>query len=389
MLEVSTRGDKQMANIVEYLNWRGDLSFEQSPLNEIDGLILANLSYVPFETIVSSPWEEQSITLQEASELFWQEQEEKKLIREFSLIKMAPFAMRRMATTRRFQNLRLKYYQNSISQEEESQFSALCIQFEDDSTFVSFRGTDDTMIGWKENFRMCFETVPAQRKALDYLNYISQKSKGTLWLGGHSKGGNLAVYAGAKAKPEVQRRIQGIYNYDGPGFSKTMLASKGYQQIADRIRKFVPEASMIGMLLEHDENYTIISSEEQGIRQHDPISWRVFGDKFISLPERKRDSRIMDRTLHDWIYSLSLDERKTLVNTVFQTMKDTDIHRMQDFGNHQWKGKLWQMQKQLRKNPIRYQQVKQAGHQMMEEFRKAFVSMRKLKQKYPKRKTSL
>lgn len=367
-----------MANIMDYLNWRGDLTFEESPLNEIDSLILANLSYVPLDGIVPSPWEPESISLKEASDAFWQEREEKDLLKEFSLIKMAPFAMRRMAATRRFGNLQLMYYQNSINIKEESQFSALCIRLGEGKIFTAFRGTDDTMIGWKENFRMCFETVPAQKKAVDYLNYVGHTCEGELWLGGHSKGGNLAVYAAVKARPNIQNRIQSIYNFDGPGFSKAMLASSSYQKLQHRIRKYVPTSSVVGMLLEQDENYMVVSSEEQGLRQHDPITWRVLRTEFVSIPERKEDSEVVARTMHGWIYSLSLEERKSVVDTMFNIIQEANIKTLNDFGENRWRLKLWQMQKRMKKNPDYHKIMKNAGHQMMEEISKSLTEMGRL-----------
>lgn len=367
-----------MANIMDYLNWRGDLTFEESPLNEIDSLILANLSYVPLDGIVPSPWEPESISLKEASDAFWQEREEKDLLKEFSLIKMAPFAMRRMAATRRFGNLQLMYYQNSINIKEESQFSALCIRIGEGKIFTAFRGTDDTIIGWKENFRMCFETVPAQKKAVDYLNYVGHTCEGELWLGGHSKGGNLAVYAAVKARPNIQNRIQSIYNFDGPGFSKAMLASSSYQKLQHRIRKYVPTSSVVGMLLEQDENYMVVSSEEQGLRQHDPITWRVLRTEFVSIPERKEDSEVVARTMHGWIYSLSLEERKSVVDTMFNIIQEANIKTLNDFGENRWRLKLWQMQKRMKKNPDYHKIMKNAGHQMMEEISKSLTEMGRL-----------
>lgn len=371
-----------MGSILDYINWRGDLTFAQSPFNEIDSLILANLSYVSFDSIVPSPWEEDSISLRQASEGFWKDKDEKALLNRFSLIKMAPFSMRRVAETKRFGDLQLMYYQNSINKEEHSQFSAMCIQMEENKYYVAFRGTDDTIIGWGENFRLCFETVPAQRKAVDYLNYVGRKLLGELWVGGHSKGGNLAVYASAKARPEIQDRIQGIYNYDGPGFSKTMLASVGYDKIQDRIYKYVPTGSFIGMLLEHDgNNCMIISSGENGIRQHDPTTWQISGTQFVSVPKRGEKSRFFDHTVHEWIYSLSLEERKHFVDSLFQAMEDSNIETLNDFGENRWRFQLRQIHKRIKGNPSYQQAIKRAGHQMMEEISNSLTYMRKLQRK--------
>lgn len=190
-----------MANINEYICWRGDLNFEQSPFNEVDGLILAYLSYVSFDNIVTSPWEKDRITLREASKLFWEQNTEQSILKKLSLIKMAPFVMRRLAETNRYGDLRLCYYQNSVNLEEESQFCALCIELPDHSfSYISFRGTDNSLIGWKENFRMSYQIVPAQRKAVDYLNYVAHKLEGRLMVGGHSKGGQSCYLCGGDGK---------------------------------------------------------------------------------------------------------------------------------------------------------------------------------------------
>ena len=372
-----------MGTMIDYLNWRGDLSFEESPFNEVDGLLLSNLAYVEFQSIVASPWEEQVITLKEASERFWETESERKILQEFSLIKMAPFYMRRMAETRRFAELKLMYYQNLLDEEQQSQFAALCMEVSPELYFVAFRGTDNTMIGWKENFHMCFEVVPAQRRAVTYLNLVAgklrQRGDAHLILGGHSKGGNLAVYAAAKAKPSVQKQIRQIYNNDGPGFAKSILRSVGYERIRDKIRKYVPESSFIGMLLEQDRNYQVVSSRESGFRQHDPGSWRVFGTGFVTIPQRDRDSQLFDRTMHNWIYSLSPEERRQIVNLLFEWIAQAEIRTLNDLGGREGKKKRKLLRKQLQINPDYRQMLRQAGKQMMEEFSLSLSDMRRRK----------
>lgn len=372
-----------MGTMIDYLNWRGDLSFEESPFNEVDGLLLSNLAYVEFQSIVASPWEEQVITLKEASERFWETESERKILQEFSLIKMAPFYMRRMAETRRFAELKLMYYQNLLDEEQQSQFAALCMEVSPELYFVAFRGTDNTMIGWKENFHMCFEVVPAQRRAVMYLNLVAgklrQRGDAHLILGGHSKGGNLAVYAAAKAKPSVQKQIRQIYNNDGPGFAKSILRSAGYERIRDKIRKYVPESSFIGMLLEQDRNYQVVSSRESGFRQHDPGSWRVFGTGFVTIPQRDRDSQLFDRTMHNWIYSLSPEERRQIVNLLFEWIAQAEIRTLNDLGGREGKKKRKLLRKQLQINSDYRQMLRQAGKQMMEEFSLSLSDMRRKK----------
>lgn len=373
-----------MGTMLDYLNWRGDLSFDESAFNEVDGLLLSNLAYVEFQSIVASPWENTKISLKDASGKFWEEHKEKELLKEFSLIKMAPFYMRRMAKTGRFGNLKLMYYQNIVDEMQQSQFAALCIEISPMEYFISFRGTDNTIIGWKENFHMCFETVPAQKRAVVYLNLVGQKlaeqcraDDSRLILGGHSKGGNLAVYAAAKAKPEIQSRIERIYNNDGPGFAESMLKSAGYMRIRKRIWKYIPESSYIGMLLEQEQNYRVVSSRETGFRQHDPGSWRVLGTGFATIPGRKRDSLIFDRTMHRWIYSLSLEERRELVDALFEWIAGAEIHTLNDLSGRQGSRRLHRLRQELKENPDYRKAFRQAGRRMLEEFGSSLTDMRK------------
>ena len=219
---------------------------------------------------------------------------------------------------------------------------------------------------------MCFEVVPAQRRAVIYLNLVAEKLRQRdavhLILGGHSKGGNLAVYAAAKAKPSVQEQIWQIYNNDGPGFAKSILRSAGYERIRDKIRKYVPESSFIGMLLEQDRNYQVINSNESRFRQHDPGSWRVFRTGFVTIPQRDKDSQLFDQTMHNWIYSLSLEERRRIVNLLFEWISQAEVRTLNDLGGREGKKKRKLLRKQLQKNPDYRQVLRQVGKQMMEEF---------------------
>ena len=158
---------------------------------------------------------------------------------------------------------------NELAFDEQFQFAALEVVLDDGTSYIAYRGTDDTIVGWKEDFQLSAGVVPAQRKAADYLNEVAGNSMRKLWVGGHSKGGNLAVYAAAMCEPNVQERIEVVYCNDGPGFLGTFLTTSGFQRILPKIQRFVPEASVIGMILEHGDEPTVISSSQKGILQHD------------------------------------------------------------------------------------------------------------------------
>ena len=185
-----------MANIMDYLDWRGDLTFEQSPFNEVDNLILAQLPYVELDQIVPDVNSNDIVRLKEASRLFFKTHQKEKLLKKVSMTKMAPFVMEKMASTRRFGDVGLFRYVNEINQKEEFQFCAVCVVLPDGSIFVSYSGTDSSIVGWKEDFNMSFLTeTPSQIRSVEYLNYFAEERRVPLRIGGHSKGGNLAMYA--------------------------------------------------------------------------------------------------------------------------------------------------------------------------------------------------
>ena len=188
-----------MSNLMDYLDWRGDLTFREAPFNEVDNLILAQLVYVEFAGIVPAPGEEGTITVKEACELFFAAHDRKE----------------KMAQTERFCNAQLFGYINDISKEEQSQFSVVCVRLDDKSIYVSFSGTDNTIVGWRENFNMGYlSETPGQLKAVDYLNHIVKEDWKKIRVGGHSKGGNLSVYASVKCDRNIQKRIVKVYSND-------------------------------------------------------------------------------------------------------------------------------------------------------------------------------
>ncbi len=320
-----------MSNILDYLDWRGDICMADAPFNEVDNLLLSELSYVALDGILSGLEEDVWITVKEAGKIFFSRHNKEEIYEDRSLMAKAPFVLEKMAKVKRFQDLRLSCYVNQIDEEEEKQFSALVVECQDTTYFVAFRGTDDTLVGWKEDFNMSYiSAVPSQLEAVSYLEQVAKKVKGRLRLGGHSKGGNLAVYAAVKCKKEVQDRIIEIYNNDGPGFSKEMLSSREYGRIRERIWTIVPQTSIVGMLLEHEEEYLVTKSSQSGIMQHDPLSWEVLGPKFVYLDELKKNSRILDLTLKNWINKMTREQREEFVMALFHVLYETGARNLSE-----------------------------------------------------------
>ena len=317
-----------MSNVFDYIAWRGDLSFAQSPFNEADSLILCRLSYIPFDGIAPADFHE-TISLADAAARclhgapFAGEDRlpaEADAAPHFRLADDARL-LAALAASPRFSGARLTGYVNLFDPAEEKQFSALTICLADDLPYVAFRGTDGTLVGWKEDFNMSFRTVvPAQRDAVQYLCAASDVLPGRLRVGGHSKGGNLAVYASAFCGEEIQSRIESVYNHDGPGFLSEVIGREGFQRVLGRVRTFVPQSSVVGMLLQHEEGCSVVHSTNTWLLQHDLYSWETAYNGLVPAAERTRSSRFIDSTLKAWLTQISPEERGRLVDGIYTAL---------------------------------------------------------------------
>ena len=311
-----------MANIIDYLNWRGDLTFSQVPLNEIDSLILSRISYFPFDNLFQG---EEKITIEKAYKRFKKEKD--KTVLQIDDLELFPA----VAGCARYKDLVLLDYINKIEPKEEKQFSAITICLPNNLLYVSFRGTDNTLIGWKEDFNMSFSShVPSQKDSKVYLDDIASKYEGDIIVGGHSKGGNLAVYAATFCNDETKKRIKVIYNEDGPGFDEDIIQTDGYQKIIKKVHTYIPQSSVIGRLLNHQEAYTVVQSTASGIMQHDLYSWQVLGSKFICVEEVTNGSLLVDKTIKDWVREVSPKQRAQFIEVLFDILNCTEATTLED-----------------------------------------------------------
>ena len=315
-----------MSNIFDYIEWRGDLSVEKDEFNDVDALILSRLSYIPFDGIVSEMFSV-PITVREAAEKFLslKDAEDRVLMPDdmkfIRLIKESP----------RFNSMELFGFINQLDFEAVKQFCALCIKISENTIFVSYRGTDNTLIGWKEDFYMSFSgLIPSQKTAVSYLEKAAEERNECFIVGGHSKGGNLAVYASAYVSPEIQNRIISVYNNDGPGFAENIIASPGFKAILGRLNTYIPQSSIVGMMLEHEENYTIIHSTQTGMMQHDIYSWEVIGKEFIYLDKITNTGIAIDRTLKEWVSDMDPAQMEKFVDVLFEILDKTNAKTLKE-----------------------------------------------------------
>lgn len=310
-----------MGTVYDYLTWRGDLTFRAAPFCEVDSLILSMFSYLDMKDIVPTLDEEGDISVWAAAKAFLARYPDPKKTKMGVLIpKDIVKMMKAMRSTKRFGTLRMSGFVNIIDPETELQFSAVTFLLNDGTAVVTYRGTDDTLVGWKEDMNMCFlPVVPAQLKAVEYLSTVAEKHKGKFILTGHSKGGNLAVYAAVHSDAAIRERIMAVYSNDGPGFGKNILDDSDYLEMRPRINNLVPQSSVVGMLLEHDENFTVVKSRQKvGLLQHNGLSWEILGNSFIHLKDVTPDSRKLDRTVNQWIRDMTPEQREEFAEAVYQ-----------------------------------------------------------------------
>lgn len=315
-----------MTDLFDYLNWRGDLTITQSELNPVDALILSCLAYLRLDGIVPENMSENSPTIAAVNAAFSVLPNPDSKVRVENDKKL----LERMAQSKRFSQMRLTHYISQFDPTEQKQFSAVTILLGNTEIFLSFRGTDNTLVGWKEDFNMSFlDSVPAQRTAAAYFQKTAESFPGMLWAGGHSKGGNLAVFAAVNCE-SLHDRIAGVFNNDGPGFGEGFLSTPAHRSISSKIHTFVPQSSVVGMLLEHEENYTVIHSVQKGVFQHDPYSWEVLGPDFIRLDSITSSSKLIDQALKNWVSQMDIAQREHFFDALYEILSATGVQTLSE-----------------------------------------------------------
>ncbi len=334
-----------MANIFDYLTWRKDVPFSVSPFNEVDALVLSELIYADFSGCVESKGEK--IPLSEVRERFWQRHTKEEIMADDSYTKMAPFLMDGMTEGARFAGTQVSWYYDVVDQAEDMQLAVASFWLPDGTVFVAFRGTDNSIVGWKEDFLLSYlPETEGQRRAAAYMNAHFAEGDTPVRVGGHSKGGNLAVFAAVSACPAVRKKIRAVYSNDGPGFLEAFTQSEAYREMLPRIVNIVPEDSIIGTLLSGEAYRRVVKSSAAGIIQHDGFTWQVLGQKFEEAGKRSESSYVVETTLRQWLQSVSEKDRRLFVNTLFGVLQETGANTITQI-RHDLVGVLSNMIKKL------------------------------------------
>ncbi len=327
-----------MANMEDYIKWRGDLSFEQDPFNEVDGLILTQLGYLDLGGVVPAWNEKNSISMAKLIEKYWLKNPPAEMPDKIGIVRNPARLFGLLKESRRFSELIFANYINRVDKEKQEQFAAMTTWIPDGSIYVIYRGTDATMVGWRENLNMSYlNQVPAQLEAVSYLERVFEWTNFKLRLGGHSKGGNLAVYAAMHISAEISGRIVSVDNYDGPGFRTAITKRPEYSQTMEKVRTYLPESSVIGRLMEHSEKYRVIKADATGLWQHDAFTWQIEGNSFVYAEALDAESDMVELTVKQWLEKIDESERKQFVDTLFDVLAAAKIETVSDLANMKWK----------------------------------------------------
>lgn len=316
-----------MANINDYLSWRGDIPInDEFVFNEVDSLILARFSYLIFNKIQMND-EETIETISKKMKVFDNEEfmynGDKELITN-------------LGQSKRFKNMLVTDYIQNNDKKIEQQFSAITIHISEEEMYFSFLGTNGTILGWKEDFNMAFmENVPCQIAGREYTKKIAQKySDKKIRIGGHSKGGNVAIYSAMTASKKIQDRIIKVYNYDGPGFNKNIISKYENSKIFSKFETYIPQDSIIGRLLNHKEKMTITYSIEKGFLQHDIYSWQVLKDNLVHSEKNTNISEDIDKVMTEWLEVTTNEQREIVIDAIFELFYSTDSETFREMSKN-------------------------------------------------------
>ncbi len=313
--------------ILDYIDEYGKYRFDKEPFNEVDNVILSSLSYLELKGIVPVS-RLAKISLKDAATIYikWLKDEKNKITAHKSALKI----LKKIYKTKRYKDLKLYNYKYIGDNNE--QFCALTIDLDDKTSYISFEGTDELISGWKEDFYLaCYDEVPSEVSALHYINGFTLINK-NLILGGHSKGGHLAVYAGMKANRFVKKKIIKIYSNDGPGFRKKAYQSAEYKDTISKVKLIIPNYSFFGLLLRHDD-YSVIKSSIKGIYAHDFLSWQVDDNKFKKV-KLSKESILLSDAMAKWVESYEDKDRIMFVNSVFEIFDKLNINSVEELIKH-------------------------------------------------------
>ena len=321
-----------MKNMLDYIKEFGHVSFEERAFSEIDALVLTELEYLPLEKVVPSDENgENFVTVKEIAEYMQEHKQELFDENPMMITQERHEVSQVIVDAPRFQSLKFFGVVSEWDKDTTKQFAAVTVEVEPSVRLVVFRGTDETLIGWKEDFLMTYSPlVAAQTDAKEYLAKQASLWGGDLMISGHSKGGNLAIYAAATQEEDVQLRIVDIFCFDSPGLYRSVLETKGYQNIVPLAMRYIPQDSLVGLMLESEVPYVIVKSNATGAMQHSAMTWEIEDGQFIKMEKLTKNSQLNDQTFKKWTESVSDEELELFWNVFFELLFSVGIDTVND-----------------------------------------------------------
>ena len=321
-----------MGNLITYVQQYEAQTFKDKSLTDIDILVLTEIAYLPFDEIVSSSFEEKAaISLNQLGKEFEIIKEKEHENNPFMITKERIQLLDVVSKSQRYKDIKVFGFMNDIDDELTKQFAAVCYQWEEESRWIIFRGTDESLTGWKEDFMMTYsDLIPAQTDAIEYLRKQAELFSGSLNISGHSKGGNLSLYASAMQEEDIQHRIKQIYCWDAPGVHRSILNTEGYQRVVSKAKRYIPQDSIVGLMLESQVPYHIIESQGSGISQHSALMWNIEEDHFVELTELTKNSQLTDQTFKQWTEVVSDEDLKLFFDTFFELIFEMGVETVND-----------------------------------------------------------
>ena len=353
-----------MGNLITYVQQYGAQTFEDKSLTDIDVLVLTEIAYLPFDEIVPKSFDiTEAISLEQLGKEFETIKEKEHENNPFMITSERIELLEVVSKSQRYKEIKVFGFMNDIDDERTKQFAAVCYQWEEENRWIIFRGTDETLIGWKEDFMMTYsDLIPAQTDAIEYLRKQAATFLGTLNVSGHSKGGNLSLYASAMQEEAIQNRIEQIYCWDSPGVHRSILGTEGYQRVVSKAKRYIPQDSIVGLMLESQVPYHIIESQGSGISQHSALMWNIEEDHFVELTELTKNSQLTDQTFKQWTEVVSDEDLKLFFDTFFDLIFEMGVETVNDvyYNFRMYMQKFFE--KAYRMNPEKREVLLRVGH---------------------------
>lgn len=318
-----------MPDMFDYLKWRGDLSFYQSRFNAVDGVILSTLTFIDFDALCG----DEDIDIKTASDGYCSDEDYDSI--ELGLIIPAAKINKLFCEcghTKRFGDIVVSDFVQHTDERTCVQFAAMTFHIGKDRIAVAFRGTDDSLVGWREDCCLAYlDEIPAQKLAVEYLDRIAEKyPEKRIFVLGHSKGGNLTLYSALKCSEKTSRRIIRAYCYDGPGLSPQMVTGKRYELMKNRLEVILPQSSYVGVMFERGEWYSVVKSTGRGLLQHDPFTWEIDGPAFVALSDLSAVGKIHEARFKERLGELTSEDRREVVEMVFDSISASGIKTLSE-----------------------------------------------------------